>query len=332
MGVRHLLVPALIAVWLPSVAGAAPAVRFAACGTCTAQGVEGLILKQTNIGELVGLDIGVSFFSPPQMGAGIASNSLDVEFVGAQPVLAQLANGIPIKIAAFMYDFELRMEALSSTKSVVELKDKRIGVPFGTTAYQFASEIMVHNGIPKGALANVAPADLATALSGGQIAAAVIWDPVWGVLEKSQKTVALERKQHAGFTAMRKQFVEQSRDSAARFLAAQMLAVAFRANNVDETDKRYASAFGVPVEIVKEAQEIDRARGWKTLDQVDLSIQPKDRAELQDTMAFVLKEKLIPQAVDVEAAIDQALVKDATKFLADQKISLSQVHYVNDAK
>jgi hypothetical protein len=29
-----------------------PLVRFAACGTCTAQGVESLIIKQTNIPEL----------------------------------------------------------------------------------------------------------------------------------------------------------------------------------------------------------------------------------------------------------------------------------------
>ena len=112
-----------------------PVVRFAACGTCTAQGVEGLIIKQTNIGELVGLNINVLFLNPPQMGAGVASDSLDVEFVGAQPALAQLANNIPIKLVAFMYDFELRMEAVPPIKSVAELKDKKIGVPFGTTAY-----------------------------------------------------------------------------------------------------------------------------------------------------------------------------------------------------
>jgi len=155
-----------------------PLVRFAACGTCTAQGVEGLIIKQTNIPELVDLNINILFLNPPQMGAGVASDSLDVEFIGAQPALAQLANNIPIRIVSFMYDFELRMEVLPQTKSIAELKDKKIGVPFGTTAYKFASDIVLRHGIPTSALVNVAPPDIANALAGGQIAACMIWDPL----------------------------------------------------------------------------------------------------------------------------------------------------------
>lgn len=309
-----------------------PVVRFAACGTCTAQGVEGLIIKQTNIGELVGLNINVLFLNPPQMGAGVASDSLDVEFVGAQPALAQLANNIPIKLVAFMYDFELRMEAVPPIKSVAELKDKKIGVPFGTTAYKFASEIALRNGIPTSALVNVAPADIANAMAGGQVSAAVIWDPLWGVLEKTQKTVALERENHTGFTAMRGKFLEQNRDAAVRFIAAQMLAVAFRGANAAEADKRYEAAFGVPAEVAAAAQAIDRSRGWKSVEEVNLGLQPGDLKDLKDTMSFVVKEKLIPKEVNIDAAIDGSLIKDAQQLLASKKISVGQVRYVTNAK
>lgn len=310
----------------------APLVRFAACGTCTAEGVEGLIIKQTNIAELVGLNISTLFLNPPQMGAGIASESLDVEFVGAQPALAQLSNNIPIKIVAYQFDFELRMEAHPSIKSVTELKGKMIGVPFGTTAYKFASELAARNGLPMSSLVNVAPADLANALAGGQVSAVVIWDPLWGVIEKTQKATPLAHENHTGFTAYRAKFLEQNRDAAVRFLAAQMLAVAFRGANFDEADKRYEAAFGVPADVASAAQKIDRSRGWKTLDQVEIGVQDKDRKDLRDTMAFVVKEKLIPKEVDIDSSIDTSLVGDAKKFLASKGISVDQVRYVNNSK
>lgn len=315
-----------------SLAAEGPVVRFAACGTCTAQGVEGLIIKQTNIPELVGANINVLFLNPPQMGAGVASDSLDVEFVGAQPVLAQLANGIPIKIVAFMYDFELRMEAAPPIKSAAELKDKKIGVPFGTTAYKFASEIVLRHGLPASSLVNVAPADIANAVAGGQVSAGVIWDPLWGVIEKTQKTTPLERENHTGFTAMRAKFLAEHRDTAVRFIAAQMLAVAFRGAHAAEADKRYEAAFGVPADVAAAAQAIDRSRAWKTVEQVNLDLQPGDHKDLKDTMTFVVKEKLIPKQVDIDGAIDTSLLKDARNLLATKKITVDQIRYVNDSK
>jgi len=321
--------------WLPAGSSSAaepPTVRFAACGSCTAQGVEGLIIKQTNIAELVGLKIDVLFLNPPQMGAGVASDSLDVEFVGAQPTLAQLANNIPIRIVAFMYDFELRLEALPPIKDIAELKGKKIGVPFGTTAFKMASDIASKNGLPPGTLVNVAPADVGTALAGGQVSAVVIWDPLWGVIESTQKATPLDRRYHTGFTAMRAKFVEQNRDAAVRFLAAQMLAVAFRANNHAEAAKRYEAAFGVAVDVAQAAQAIDRSRDWKTVEEVNLELQAKDHQDLADTMAFVVKEKLIPREVDIKSAIDASLVKDAKELLRSNKIGVAQVRYVNNLK
>ena len=46
----------------------------------------------------------------------------------------------------------------------------------------------------------------------------------------------------------------------------------------------------------------------------------------------MIKEKLIPKEVDIDSAIDTSIVKDARQFLASNKISASQVRYVNNAK
>lgn len=316
----------------PGSADARSSVRFAACGTCTSEGVEALILKQTNIADLVGLNLDVRFYTPPQMGAGIASNSLDVEWVGSQPTLAQLTAGIPIKIVAYQFDFELRLEASPGIKSAADLKNKKIGVPFGTTAYKLALDFASRHGIPLSSLVNVGAPDLGTALAGGQIAAAAIWDPVWGILEKNYKTVPLEKQFYTGFTNMRQGFLDGDRDAAVRFIAAQMLAVAFRANHQDEAAKRYETAFGVATDVARAAQEIDRSYGWKDLKQVDLSLNKKDRDVLLETKNFLLREKLIPKDIDPTASIDLSLLKDARALIKTSGISVAQIKYVSNAR
>ena len=310
----------------------APRVRFAACGTCTSEGVEGLILKQTNIAEILGLNLDVLFLPPPQMGAGIASESLDVEWVGDQPTLAQLANQIPIKITGYQFDFELRLEAIPTIESIKDLAGKRIGTPFGTTAYKLASEIVIDNGFPLSVLANVGPADLGTALSGGQIAAASVWDPIWGILEKTYHTKALAKEFHTGFVNMRVAFVQTDHVSAVKFLAAQMLAMAFRANNADEADRRYETAFGIAPDIAHAAQVIDRSYAWKDPAAVNLELLDKDYATLEATQAFLLKNKLVPNKVDVKSAIDMSLWKEARQVIASHAILVSQIRYVSNAK
>ena len=310
----------------------AAAVRVGVCPTCTNEGVVGLILRQTNIAELLGIKLDVLFINPPQMGEGIASNSLDVEWVGDQPTLAQLANGIPIKIVGFQFDFELRLEAMPPIKSLAELKGKKVGTPFGTTAYQLATTTLTEAGLPPSTLVNVAPGDLATALSGGQIAAASIWDPLWGILEKNLKTTPLAKVFHSGFVCMRRAFVEGNREAAIKFLQAQMLAMVFRANNHAEADKRYEAAFGIPIEAARAAGEIDRSYNWKTLDQVNLDLTARDYQGLAATHEFALKGKLIPREVDYRAAADMSLWKEALQRLKASGVGIPQIRYVTNAK
>jgi len=319
--------------WARTAIGAEPPlVRVGVCPTCTNEGVVGLILRQTNIADLVGIKLNVLFLNPPQMGEGIASSSLDVEWVGNQPTLAQLANGIPIKIVGFQFDFELRIEAMPPIKSLAELKDKKIGTPFGTTAYQLATTTLAQAGLPASALVNVAPSDLATALSGGQIAAVSIWDPLWGIIEKTHKTTPLARVSHSGFVCMRTAFLQSNREAAIRFLQAQILAMVYRANNHAEADRRYEAAFGIPVDAAQAAAKIDRSYGWKTLDDVDLDLTPRDYQGLANTLEFALKAKLIPRDVDYKAAVDLSVWKEALKRLKASGITMSQIRYVSTAK
>lgn len=309
-----------------------PAVRAGVCPTCTNEGVLGLIFRQTNIAELIGVKLDVLFINPPQMGEGIASKSLDVEWVGDQPTLAQLANGIPIKILGFQFDFELRIESMPPIKSIADLKGKKVGTPFGTTAYQLASTTLAEAGLPASSLVNVAPADLATALAGGQIAAASIWDPLWGIIEKTHKTTPLVKVLHSGFVCVRSAFLESNREAVIKFLQAQILAMVFRANNHAEADRRYEAAFGIPIEAARAAGELDRSYNWKMLDQVNLDLTPKDYQGLADTQAFALKAKLIPREVDLKAAVDISVWKEALQRLRTSGISVSQVRYVTNAK
>jgi ABC-type nitrate/sulfonate/bicarbonate transport system substrate-binding protein len=243
-----------------------------------------------------------------------------------------LANGIPIKIVAYQYDFELRLEALPSIQSVADLKDKKIGVPFGTTAYKLASDVAKRNGMAMSSLINVGAADLGTALNGGQVSAVAIWDPVWGILEKTYKTVPLEKQFYSGFTNMRLAFVESNRSAAVRFLAAQMLAIVFRANNQVEADRRYETAFGISPDVARAAQAIDRSYNWRDVDQVNLELQAKDYDVLTETKSFLVKENLIPKDVDLKSAVDMSLLKEARQLIKSSNISLSQIKYTSTAR
>lgn len=309
-----------------------PTVRLGVCPTCTSEGVEGLILKQTNITELVGLDLNVLFLNPPEMGQGIASRSLDIEWVGDQPTLAQLANGIPVKILGYQFDFELRFEVEPSVKGLGDLNGKKVGVPFGTTAYQLAANTVQQAGLPPTTLINVAPSDLGTAISGGQISALVIWDPLWAIIEKSYHTKPLAKAFHTGFVLGREDFIRDNREAVVRYFEAQILAIAFRANNHEEADRRYQAAFNIPIDAAQQAESIDRDYNWKDPNQVRLELQAKDYQDLTDTQKFALAAKLIPHEVDVRAAVDMSLWREALARIRASKIALSQIHYVSNAK
>ena len=309
-----------------------PTVRLGVCPTCTSEGVEGLILKQTNIQQLVGVNLNVLFLNPPDMGQGIASKSLDVEWVGDQPTLAQLSNGIPVKIIGYQYDFELRIEGGQGINTLADLKGKKIGTPFGTTAYNLSVTTMQANGLALSDLINVAPTDLGTALTGGQISAITIWDPLWGIIEANYHTKPLAKAFHTGFVLGRADFVQSDREAIVKYLECQILAIAFRANNKEEADKRYLAAFNIPLAAAQAAESIDRDYNWKNPEQVSLELQPKDYQDLSEVQKFALDTKLIPHEVDVKSATDMTLWRDAVARIKTAKIKVSQIRYVSNAK
>jgi hypothetical protein len=106
----------------------------------------------------------------------------------------------------------------------------------------------------------------------------------------------------------------------------------FRANNHAEADKRYEAAFGIPIEAARAAAQIDRSYNWKSLDQVNLDLTDKDYQGLAKTQAFALKSKLIPREVDVKAAADMSVWKEALRRLKASNISMAQIRYVTNAK
>lgn len=309
-----------------------PTVRVGVCPTCTSEGVEGLILKQTNIAQLVGLNLNVLFLNPPDMGQGIASKSLDIEWVGDQPTLAQLSNGIPVTIVGYQFDFQLRIEADASIRTISDLNGKKVGTPFGTTAYQLAASTIQNASLPPSTLINVAPTDLGTAMSGGQVAAVSIWDPLWGIIEQTNHTHPIATAFHTGFVLGRNDFLHENRDAAVKYLEAQILAIAFRANNQAEADKRYHTAFNIPEDAARAAESIDRDYNWKDPSKVNIELQPKDYKDLSDTQKFALAAKLLPHEVDLNSAVDMSFCKEALSRIKAAKFTVSQIHYVNNEK
>ncbi|MGH7331012.1 MAG: ABC transporter substrate-binding protein, partial [Polyangiaceae bacterium] len=248
------------------------------------------------------------------------------------PTLAQISNGIPVKLIGYQYDFELRIEAAPGINSFADLKGKKFCTPFGTTAYEFSVNTMREQGLAASDLINVAPTDLGTAISGGQISAMTIWDPLWGIIEATYHTKPLAKAFHTGFVLGRADFVQNEREATVKYLEAQMLAIAFRANNKEEADKRYLAAFNIPLAAAQAAESIDRDYNWKNPEQVSLELQNKDYQDLAEVQKFALGAKLIPHEVDVKAQTDMSLWREALARLKASKITISQIHYISNAK
>lgn len=65
---------------------------------------------------------------------------------------------------------------------------------------------------------------------------------------------------------------------------------------------------------------------------MSLALRKRDYRTLQATEDFLLKNGLIPHAVDIRAAVDPTLWQDAERLIASRGITVAQIRYVSNAK
>lgn len=137
--------------------------------------------------EAYGVEVEFTEFTyGPPIIESIASGDIDVAFgIGTLPGFTGVSNGTNLKIVYTCPSTEKGAQALvvkkdSEIETVDDLVGKIIGVPVGSSAQLYLSELLDSGGysVDDITLVNIAAADMATSLANGDVDAGVLWETV----------------------------------------------------------------------------------------------------------------------------------------------------------
>jgi ABC-type nitrate/sulfonate/bicarbonate transport system substrate-binding protein len=179
--------------------------------------------------EKAGLDLDLkTFASGPAILPALASQEIDVAFMGDFPTVTGFANGLPLSIIMLqnVARTSTRIVATpqSGVKTLADLKGKRIGVSVGSTSHGHILKALNLASLAQSdvTLVNLAPANMPSAYFAGQIDVAVIWEPNVGEIEAAGG-VRIATSESLGLIAasvavVRTDYLKDHGDDVAKFL------------------------------------------------------------------------------------------------------------------
>ena len=156
-----------------------------------------LVMESGEVEKATGYKINWRMFS----GGGdviraMASGDVQMGEVGSSPLTAAASQGQDIKafwVSADIADAEaLVVRNGSGVNSLKDLKGKRVGVPFVSTAHYQMMAALKHDGVAGKELnvMNMRPPEIAAAWERGDIDATFVWDPVLSKVKAKGKVIA----------------------------------------------------------------------------------------------------------------------------------------------
>lgn len=222
----------LLAVLMPAFAASAQDKKPIRIGFQSGE-INVLLMYALNTGlfEKNGLDVKTSTFpAGPAMLPALASNEVDLAWMGEFPVVTGYSNGLPITVL-FMERLDLTNVRLvanpaAGISKVADLKGKKIGVAIGSTSHYHTLQALSQAGLKADdvTIVNLTPANMPPAYVAGQIDAAFVWEPNVGAMERAgAKPIASTKSLNmitGGVWVTRKAFLAESDDTVQRFLKA----------------------------------------------------------------------------------------------------------------
>ena len=156
-----------------------------------------LVMESGEVEKATGYKINWRMFS----GGGdviraMASGDVQMGEVGSSPLTAAASQGQDIKafwVSADIADAEaLVVRNGSGVNGLKDLKGKRVGVPFVSTAHYQLMAALKHDGVAGKELnvMNMRPPEIAAAWERGDIDATFVWDPVLSKVKAKGKVIA----------------------------------------------------------------------------------------------------------------------------------------------
>jgi ABC-type nitrate/sulfonate/bicarbonate transport system substrate-binding protein len=141
-----------------------------------------VIAREKGFFKAVGLDATVSYFpSGGDLMAAIVGGSVSIGAAGSTPTLTLRARPYPIRILAQMSDISgaVQIVVKQSMKSLDDLYGKKIAIMPGTGSEAIFNSFAKAYGFDsaKVTLVNMAPAEMLTSFSRGDVEAIALWEP-----------------------------------------------------------------------------------------------------------------------------------------------------------
>lgn len=267
----------------------------------------------------------IKFDSGKDINSAIASGGIDIGQEGSSPAALAISNDLDVEVF-WIGDIIGKAETLvakndSGIKSLADLKGKKVGTPFASTAHYSLLNALELEGIDANevTILDLQPDDIFAAWGRGDIDAAYVWYPVLGNLLQDGTAItdseALAEKGvvTADTNIVRKQFADENPELVTKFVELQL-----KANDIinNESDKA-AEEISSVLEISKEdaAEQITQFKYLTAEEEIDY-LDNSFAQTLKNTADFLVTQQSIKSAPELEefqSKVTSEFVKAASK-------------------
>jgi taurine transport system substrate-binding protein len=256
----------------------------------------------------------ISFDSGRDVNTAIAAGGIDFGLVGSVPVSVGIAQGLPYNVY-FIHDVIGSAEAFickNGIKAIADIKGKKIGTPFGSTAHFSLQSLLKLENIPENALTiiDMQPPEIVAAWQRGDIDGSYVWQPNLSKLQKDGGKILITSADlakkgviTADLGVVRKEFAEKYPDVVKQYVAVLDQAVQAYRSDPEAAAKSLATELNITPEETKSATKeliwlnSTEQKGPKYLGTPD---KPGDFAKvLKQSADFVVAQKTINSAPDL---------------------------------
>lgn len=200
------------------------------------------------------------FSSGPPLLESLASNRVDLSFLGDGALIAGIDKKLPFEVIAQTGQGESAVRIIThpkgDIKKIEDLKGKTVGVASGTTGHVYLIKALKAHGLTTDDIKviNLQPDDAQAAFETKKLDAWASWNPYY--LNNIEKgiAVALEVKEKIlapGGIIARKDFAKEHPEIVEAYLKAYKESSDWQIDHPDEASEMYANATKMPVETIK---------------------------------------------------------------------------------
>ncbi|MGM9923593.1 MAG: ABC transporter substrate-binding protein [Bacillus sp. (in: firmicutes)] len=200
------------------------------------------------------------FPSGPPLLESLASNRVDLSFLGDGALIAGLEKNLPFELigqtSAGKSSVRIIAQASGNIKTMEDLKGKTVGVASGTTGHVYLIKALKHHGLTTDdiTIINLQPDDAQAAFETKKLDAWATWNPY--IINNTEKGNAIELKVKGDILApggiiARTDFAKEHPELVEAYLKIYKKTADWQIENLDEAADIYSAETKLPAETIK---------------------------------------------------------------------------------